>query len=248
MSHQEEETKGLGDKMTELAANISAKTADAIAKPLLNLIVSSDNADHQNEPLSALLNENENFFSTIEETTQDREPLRSKTLAHDTNYSKSFQPFTKDSPLAGLKYKEQQVKKETPKSKAKEEDDDELDEDEEARLLRMIEQESDSDDEDGESDEEASEESQEVKETNEKAAAKEEGKQGSDNSIISEEDILNRSLQSDCDEAIDSANYLKYVNDKYAQKQDLLEIVDKNERSFKQVAEKMITQSSQLIS
>lgn len=148
--------------MTELAASISAKTADAIAKPLLNLIASSDNADHQKEPLSALLKEDENFFSTIEETNQDREPLRSKTLAHDQNYSKSFQPFTNDSPLAGLKYKEQLVKKETPKSKAKEEEDDELDEDEEARLLRMIEQESDSDDEDGESDEEASEESQEI--------------------------------------------------------------------------------------
>ena len=35
-------------------------------------------------------------------------------------------------------------------------------------------------------------------------------------------------------------NYLKYVSDRYNQQTDILEIVDKNERSFKHLAEKMI--------
>jgi hypothetical protein len=34
--------------------------------------------------------------------------------------------------------------------------------------------------------------------------------------MVSEEDILNRSLHSDGDEAIVSANYLRYASEKYA--------------------------------
>lgn len=135
-----------------------------------------------------MLNE-EHFFSGSNESNHDEQlPLRSKTLANDQHYSKTFQSEIKDSLLPDLK-KEEPEKKKTP---AKDEDDDEMDEDEEARLLRMIEQESDSDEEESEND--ASEESSEAKEAIEKQVGKEEGKQGSDNSIISEEDLLNRSL------------------------------------------------------
>ena len=42
-------------------------------------------------------------------------------------------------------------------------------------------------------------------------------------------------------------NYLKYVSDRYNQQTDPLEIVDKNERSFKHLAEKMIFQTSYLV-
>ena len=39
---------------------------------------------------------------------------------------------------------------------------------------------------------------------------------------------------------IDNLNYLKYVSDRFNQQTDILEIVDRNERNFKQLAEKMI--------
>ena len=57
---------------------------------------------------------------------------------------------------------------------------------------------------------------------------------------------MNRSLQSECGDPLDPENYLRYASDKYNTRLDILEIIDKNERSFKQVAEKMIQQSSQL--
>ena len=53
-------------------------------------------------------------------------------------------------------------------------------------------------------------------------------------------------MELDCGEPVDAENYLRYASEKYNAKLDILEIIDKNERSFKQVAEKMITQSSQL--
>lgn len=62
--------------------------------------------------------------------------------------------------------------------------------------------------------------------------------------MVSEEDLLNRSLQSEGDDAIDPTNYLRYASDIVNQRFDILEIVDKNERSFKHVAEKMVLQSS----
>ena len=159
----------------------------------------------------------------------------------------AYDKLIKDEDIKNTKDSQKRHEK---KTKEKEKSNDELSEGAEARLLRMIEQESDSDDEEG-TEEEASEESQDehIKDKKQKATKEvEEGKQGSENgSINSEEDILNRSLHDDGDEAIVSANYLRYASDKFSQKQDLLEIVDKNERSFKQVAEKMITQSSQLL-
>jgi hypothetical protein len=101
----------------------------------------------------------------------------------------------------------------------------------------MIEQESDSDEEEDSSDGQAANDEGKKKDervgATDKIGADPDGKGSDDGSICSEEDILNRSLQSDCDEAIESGNYLRYASDKYAQKQDLLEIVDKNERSFK---------------
>lgn len=74
------------------------------------------------------------------------------------------------------------------------------------------------------------------------------GSQDSD-SVLGE-DIANRSLNAeDEDELIvcDNMNYLKYVSDRYNQQTDPLEIVDKNERSFKHLAEKMIFQTSYLV-
>ena len=77
--------------------------------------------------------------------------------------------------------------------------------------------------------------------------AKEGKADGSDNdSFCSDNDILNRELELDCGEPVNAENYLRYASEKYNAKLDILEIIDKNERSFKQVAEKMITQSSQL--
>jgi hypothetical protein len=41
-------------------------------------------------------------------------------------------------------------------------------------------------------------------------------------------------------------NYLPYISDRYESKNDILEEIDRNERSFKIIAEKMIQKSSQL--
>jgi hypothetical protein len=63
-------------------------------------------------------------------------------------------------------------------------------------------------------------------------------------SIVSDQDLLNRSLESTTEDVICATTYLRYASDKVNAKFDLLEVIDKNERSFKQVAEKIITQSS----
>lgn len=39
---------------------------------------------------------------------------------------------------------------------------------------------------------------------------------------------------------MEPANYLKYTNEKFILQNDVLEVIDRNERSFKQVAEYMI--------
>ena len=130
------------------------------------------------------------------------------------------------------------AKEKAPPAK-NEEDPEKMSEDEEKRILRMIDLEGSSD-EDGESDED--EDNSAGKGQNQEAK-----QAGSDNdSFCSDNDILNRSLQSDCGDPVDAENYLRYASEKYNAKHDILEIVDKNERSFKQVAEKMIQQSSQL--
>lgn len=62
------------------------------------------------------------------------------------------------------------------------------------------------------------------------------------NSLITNE-IENRSIDGDEEEpieVIDKENYLRYVSEKYSMQTDVLEVVDKNERSFKQVAERLI--------
>ena len=59
-------------------------------------------------------------------------------------------------------------------------------------------------------------------------------KQGSEDSFVSDEDFLNRSLQSDGESSVvNPINFLRYASGKENLKQDLLDIVDKNERSFK---------------
>jgi hypothetical protein len=62
--------------------------------------------------------------------------------------------------------------------------------------------------------------------------------------------IANKSLNAeDEDELVvcDNMNYMKYVSDRYNQQTDPLEIDDKNEPSFKHLAEKMIFQTSYLV-
>ena len=64
-----------------------------------------------------------------------------------------------------------------------------------------------------------------------------------DSDSFMEEDIANRSLNAEDEDelvVIDNLNYLKYVSDRFNQQTDILEIVDRNERNFKQLAEKMI--------
>jgi hypothetical protein len=69
-----------------------------LAKPLLTLIVSADNIQDQIEPLSAKLSD-DHFFSGSGDSHEEHAPLRSKTLANDQHYSKSFQTVIKDSLL-----------------------------------------------------------------------------------------------------------------------------------------------------
>lgn len=102
--------------------------------------------------------------------------------------------------------------------------------------MQIIEQEEDSSDEDLSSEESGEEQ------TSRQLAAAQADKDGDD--ISGESDILNRSLRSsdeeDSGKVLDPENYLRYISEKYNASLDVLEIVDKNERSFKQVAEKMI--------
>jgi len=116
-------------------------------------------------------------------------------------------------------------------------DPDKMSEDEKRRIMKMIEQE-DSSDEDDDSDQ--------VDQTSEGRQAVNKPVGSDNDSFCSDNDILNRSLNSDCGDAILPENYLRYASEKYSAKLDILGIIDKNERSFKQVAEKMIQQSSQL--
>lgn len=94
-------------------------------------------------------------------------------------------------------------------------DDDHISENEREKILRQIEQE-DSDDDSSSSDE---------------SNADDEGKDS--DSIVSDQELLNRSLQSDKDEAVCSSNYLRYASEKVNQRYDMMEVIDKNERSFK---------------
>lgn len=58
-----------------------------------------------------------------------------------------------------------------------------------------------------------------------------------------EDDITNRSLDAEDEDqlvVVDSYNYLKYISDKFNIQNDVLEVIDKHERSFKQLAEKSI--------
>ena len=64
-------------------------------------------------------------------------------------------------------------------------------------------------------------------------------------------DLLNHSLESNDQlqkkfKIVDAENYTWYVSDKVQLKLDILQVIDKNERSFKRIAEKKIEESSQL--
>ena len=113
-------------------------------------------------------------------------------------------------------------------------DDGEMTKDEEARLLReMLEGSSDDD----------SDEADPVSDGQEEENSAEPKKNKDDDSvgsIESDDALFNKSLGSDDDVAVEPMNYLRYASEKENMKQDLIEIVDKNEISFKQVAEKMI--------
>ena len=45
---------------------------------------------------------------------------------------------------------------------------------------------------------------------------------------------------------MNKANYMPFISERYESANDILEIVDRNERNFKSVAEQMIYNSSQL--
>ena len=108
-----------------------------------------------------------------------------------------------------------------------------MSEDEKKRVLAAI-MDDDSSNEESDSDDEVSQNSAGL-------VKGKDNKEGSDSgSFCSDNDIYNRDLDMDCGEAVNSQNYLRYASEKYNQKLDILEIVDKNERSFKQVAERMI--------
>jgi len=71
-----------------------------------------------------------------------------------------------------------------------------------------------------------------------------------ENGSVLSDDIANRSLNAEDENALvimEKENYLRYVSDKYNVQTDVLEVVDRNERSFKQVAERMISKTSYLI-
>lgn len=61
------------------------------------------------------------------------------------------------------------------------------------------------------------------------------------------DEIADKSIDSgpsELQEVVDENNYLPFISDKYEFKNDVLEVIDRNERSFKMVAEKMIQKSS----
>ena len=63
-------------------------------------------------------------------------------------------------------------------------------------------------------------------------------------SSVSDQFLLNICGEFPTEDVICSTNYLRFVSDKVSAKFDFLQVIDKNERQFKQVAENMITQSS----
>lgn len=76
---------------------------------------------------------------------------------------------------------------------------------------------------------------------------KQDGNSGEE-SLSDEEDILNRSLDSGTEAAvIDPTNYFRFVSERYSSQNDMVELVDKNERSFKQIAEQLIGQTNKLL-
>lgn len=98
---------------------------------------------------------------------------------------------------------------------------------------------------DSSSDEESSSE-EESGTSDEKEESSGKGKEDSisDDSF---QELANKSIDSGPSElqaVADKENYLPFISNKYALNNDILEVIDRNERSFKIVAEKMIQKSS----
>jgi hypothetical protein len=81
----------------------------------------------------------------------------------------------------------------------------------------------------------------------------ESNKKGHDQAESSEDDsiqdLANKSIDSgpsELQEIVDPNNYLPFISDRFELRNDVLEEIDRNERSFKIIAEKMIQKSSQL--
>lgn len=139
---------------------------------------------------------------------------------------------------------------------AADDDDSSVSEGEKQRILANLS--SDGEDDEGEEDEEDDNDDGDGEDEEDKEGSDDKSSEGTlsnlnedDQSSLLMDDIADRSLVSDPPLTIatdaDTSNYFKYVSDKHQIQTDLLEVVDKNERSFKQVAETMIQMSSQLI-
>ena len=124
---------------------------------------------------------------------------------------------------------EESKKSEDKKPSVKEfNEDDEISEGERKRILDEIDLDSDDDEDE---DDESSQESVPVEDKKDSI---------SDDSI---QDLTNKSIDSgpsELQDVVDTLNYLPFISEKHEVKTDVLEVIDRNERSFKMVAEKMI--------
>ena len=109
-----------------------------------------------------------------------------------------------------------------------------MDEEEEKRLREKM---LDSDSSSSNSDSSKTSSSEDESGSNRKKS----GEHSSDDDSI--QDLTNKSIDSgpsELQEVVDTNNYLPYISEKYESKTDILEEIDRNERSFKIIAEKMI--------
>lgn len=125
-------------------------------------------------------------------------------------------------------------------------EDDEISEGERRRILEELE---DSDNEEGDDDDDYGGESD--SDSSEDRSSRDGGHKKDDDSMsdASMGDLANKSIDSgpqELQDIVDKSNYLPFISQKYEFQNDVLEVIDKNERSFKMVAEQMIQKSSQL--
>lgn len=132
-------------------------------------------------------------------------------------------------------------KKGTQKSKGASDkefnEDDEISEGERRRILEELE---DSDDEEGDDDDDYGGESD--SDSSDDKSSRDGGNKKEDDSMsdASMGDLANKSIDSgpqELQDIVDKSNYLPFISQKYEFQNDVLEVIDKNERSFKMVAE-----------